>query len=66
MCICWKIGVRIAKSGSIGQDQMAKTCEGNYEEIANCNGLNRSSQIFNFDIYINIFHKILIYSLSEI
>ena len=48
----------LEKYGPKGQNQMAKTLECISKGIANCNGLNRGSQIFNYDISINIFFKI--------
>ena len=42
-----------------GQKNVTKTHEIIGKGIANSNGLKRGSQIFNYDIYINIFFTIL-------
>ena len=47
---------KLAKCETKGQNQMAKTHESNYEEIANSNQQNRSSQIIIYNIQINIFN----------
>ena len=53
------------KSGPVGQNQITKTREDIYQEITKRIGLNRDSQIINYNILINIFIK-KINSLKEI